>query len=225
MIAALQVRPDPGLVVPPAPPITEPPPVDEGAVEIVECGEPLVALDDSFLCLDLYRVDGWPGTEPVTYARVSVRDRLLAAQATLPAGFTLVVFDAWRSPETVRALYAHFYGPGTTLPPGFLADPDDPDVIPPHTTGAAVDLTLAVDGRALALGTYFDDFTDCAHLTACERAGADPLARDLRRLLHAAMTGAGFAPNPTEWWHWSHGDQVWAARTGAPSARFAATRP
>jgi D-alanyl-D-alanine dipeptidase len=112
-----------------------------------------------------------------------------------------------------------------TLPPGFLADPDDPDVVPPHTTGAAVDLTLAVDGRALALGTYFDDFTAAAHLDACEQPAADPLARDLRRVLHAVMTGAGFAANRAEWWHWSTGDQAWAATTGATAAHFGTVRP
>ena len=145
--------------------------------------------------------------------------------ASVGAGFSLALYDGWRSPETVRALYEHFYGPGSTLAPGFLADPDDPAVIPPHTTGAAVDLALALDGDALALGTFFDDFTDAAHLTACERPGADPLARALRRVLHAAMTDAGFAPNPTEWWHWSYGDQAWAARTGAVTARFGPVRP
>ncbi len=225
MIAALQVRPDPGLTVPAAAPIAPPEPVDDAAVAVVECGEALVAVDDTFRCLNLYRVDGWAGTRTTTFVRASVRDRLVAAQARLPAGFSLALYDGWRSPETVRALYEHFYGPGSTLAPGFLADPDDPAVIPPHTTGAAVDLTLALDGDALALGTFFDDFTDAAHLTACERPGADPLARALRRVLHAAMTDAGFAPNPTEWWHWSYGDQAWAARTGAVTARFGPVRP
>ena len=225
MIAAFQTRPPAGLVVPPAPPITAPPPVDDVAIPIVECGEPLVPLDDALTCLNLYRVDGWAGTAPVTYARATVRERLLAAQVTLPDGFAFAVFDAWRSPVTARALYAHFYGPGSVLPPGFLADPDDPAVVPPHTTGAAVDLTLSVGGQALALGTCFDDFSDAAHLDACERPGADRLARDLRRVLHATMTAAGFAPNPTEWWHWSCGDQAWAATTGAGAARFGPIAP
>jgi zinc D-Ala-D-Ala dipeptidase len=216
---------DLAITVPAAAAVTTPAPVDESRVPIVECGEPLVPLDDAFTCLNLYAVDGWAGTVPVTYVRAAVRERLLDAQDSLPAGWALAIFDAWRSPETVRALYDHFYGPGTTLPPGFLADPDDPDVVPPHTTGAAVDLTLAVEGHALALGTYFDDFTAAAHLDAYERPGRDPTARDLRRVLHAAMTGAGFAPNPTEWWHWSHGDQAWAARADARTARFGPTRP
>jgi len=34
-----------------------------------------------------------------------------------------------------------------------------------------------------------------------------------RRLLCHAMTEEGFAPNPTEWWHYSYGDQMWAALT------------
>ena len=44
---------------------------------------------------------------------------------------------------------------------------------------------------------------------------------DLRRVMEAE----GFTVNPTEWWHWSHGDQAWAAHTGASTARYGPARP
>jgi zinc D-Ala-D-Ala dipeptidase len=198
----------------------DPPPVDE-------CGEALVELapTERLALLNLYFADGWDGTAPTVWLRRDVARRLAAAAASLPGGFGLAVFDGWRSPATVRALYRHFYGPGSTLPPGFLADPDDPDVVPPHGTGAAVDLTLTWHGRALALGTCFDDFTDLAHLRSLESAPPSDPARGLRRLLHLHLGAAGFVGMREEWWHVSHGDQFWAHATGATSAPYGPTQP
>ena len=196
-------QPPPGAVagveVPPAEDL--PPLVDPDArgrtVGIVECDEPLVRLVEGprLRLLNLYRRDGWTGTSDDVWLRAGVAERLLAAASSLPDDWGLAVFDGWRSPATVRALYEHFYGPGSTLPPGFLADPDDPDVVPPHTTGAAVDLTLTWRGTALALGTVFDDFTPAAHLRSLEApppGGPDDPSRALRRLLHAHLAPQGF---------------------------------
>ncbi len=192
---------------------------------IAECGEPLVRLTEGprLRLLNLYRRDGWAGTSDAVWLRAGVADRLLAAAASLPDGWGLAVFDGWRSPVTVRALYEHFYGPGSTLPPGFLADPDDPDRVPPHTTGAAVDVTLTWQGTALALGTVFDDFTPAAHLRSLE--DSDDPSRALRRLLHAHLAPQGFVGLAEEWWHVSYGDQHWAAVTGELSAPYGPTSP
>jgi D-alanyl-D-alanine dipeptidase len=37
------------------------------------------------------------------------------------------------------------------------------------------------------------------------------------------MIEAGFAANPTEWWHFSFGDQMWAKLTGADAALYGGT--
>ena len=34
------------------------------------------------------------------------------------------------------------------------------------------------------------------------------------------MTEEGFAGHPDEWWHFSWGDQMWAALTGAGEAHY-----
>jgi len=194
---------------------------------IVECGEPLVAVDDVLSCLNLYRGDGWAGTHDATWLRAGAVERLVAAQAALPDGFGLAVFDGWRSPITCRALFDHFYGPGSTLPPGFVADPDHPHWPPPHTTGGAVDLTLTWHGQALALGTAFDDFSPAAAADALERGTASDAEpdRSLRRLLAGVLAAQGFAGLAEEWWHVSWGDQHWAACTGATHARYGPTAP
>ena len=197
-----------------------------GTVAVAD-DEPLVDAGRDLLCINCYFGAGWAGTSPTTWLRLGVVHRLIELASGLPDGFGLAIFDGWRSPTTVRALYAHYYGPGSTLEPGFLADPDAEDLDatppppPPHGTGGAVDLTLSWRGTPLSLGTPFDEFTARAHLTALEEApgGADEspdaLDRDLRRLLHAVMTDAGFAAYDQEWWHFSYGDHAWAAATGA----------
>ena len=214
-----------GVPVPEAPPLSDPPVADPPP--IAERGEPLVAVGPSerVALLNLYFAAGWDGTHPTVWLRAEVARRLEAAARSLPAGFGLAVYDGWRSPQTIRALYEHFYGPGSDLPPGFLADPDDPAVVPPHVTGAAVDVTLTWEGRALALGTCFDDFGPRAHLRALEDERAGDAARGLRRLLHRHLSGAGFVGLREEWWHVSFGDQRWAAATGAASAPYGATAP
>ena len=155
--------------------------------------------------------------------RQSVRDRLVAAAATLPSDVTLVVLDGWRSPEFQRELLAYYSRGGDVT--GFVADPDDPSAPAPHTTGGAVDLTLRWRGACLGLGTDYDAFTDDAAVDALERTGAaSRVARDLRRLLAGALSGQGFVPHPGEWWHWSYGDVRWAAVTGAEATRYATVR-
>jgi D-alanyl-D-alanine dipeptidase len=199
----------------------------DGDLPVEECGEPLVEVDAHLQCLNLYRVDGWAGVPERTWVRAEVLERLLFAQSLLPDGFSLAVFDGWRSPETVRALYDHFYGPGSLLEPGFLANPDDPTIVPPHLTGAAVDLTLAWRGQPLALGTQFDDFTARSWVHALEGGGPDQHEpdRSLRRLLHAVMRAAGMVGMREEWWHFSYGDQRWAAVQRQPRAVYGPTRP
>jgi len=186
----------------------------------------MVALDGDHMCLHAYRQVGWPGTPDIAWLRAGAAERLQIAAEQLPIGFGFAVFDSWRSIETIRALYSHFYGPGSVLEPGFLADPDAPGLVPPHLTGGAIDLTLTWEGTPLSLGTPFDEFSDRAHLQALE---PDPEPsepdRSLRRLLYQAMTGAGFAPFNQEWWHYSWGDAAWALWSGEPAAQYGAVTP
>ncbi|MDB4967732.1 MAG: D-alanyl-D-alanine dipeptidase [Myxococcales bacterium] len=75
----------------------------------------------------------------------------------------------------------------------------DPKVGSRHNRGAAVDLTL-VDrrGRAVAMPSDYDEFTERAHR---DFAGGTEEARANRRLLEEVMGRHGFVGLPTEWWH------------------------
>jgi D-alanyl-D-alanine dipeptidase len=43
-----------------------------------------------------------------------------------------------------------------------------------------------------------------------------------RCLLATVMGAAGLAQHPNEWWHFSHGDQLWAWRCRKPQALYGA---
>jgi len=156
-------------------------------------------------------------------------------------GLEIFLFDAWR-PRAVQAYFHDVWMPrelarrGSTLSGAALteeverywaAPTDDPSSPAPHATGAAVDLTLRwKEGDSLWMGSLFDDVTALAHRDRFESLSlenfsfSDQEARANRRLLHWLMIEEGFAGHPDEWWHFSWGDQLWAALTGAPAAHY-----
>jgi len=100
----------------------------------------------------------------------------------------------------------------------------------PHSTGAAIDLSIRWQngGDFLWMGSLFDDASAISHAAHYETPVADTAfsfsageARANRRLLHWLMTGQGFAANPNEWWHFSYGDQMWAQFLAQPAAFYA----
>jgi D-alanyl-D-alanine dipeptidase len=175
--------------------------------DLVEVAHPRVRV------MAAYWHEGWPHAVPGAWLRPQALQRVIRAVESLPAPFGLAVWDAWRDPRLQAALHDRVYQ-DTSLAPGFVAYPDpDPRRCPPHASGGTVDLTLTWKGHALSLGTRFDAFVPQAAADALEPDGQDP-ARQLRRLLAAAMSGAEFVQHPQEWWHWEFGTRYWAAVTG-----------
>jgi D-alanyl-D-alanine dipeptidase len=115
----------------------------------------------------------------------------------------------------------------------------NPDSPPPHSTGAAIDLTLAFSRSPLWMGTIPDDTSEASWPDYVERhpehqkiVGRFTFLEALRnrRLLYWVMTEAGFIVHPYEWWHVSKGDQIWAKlttyRTGVHTpAYYSSIRP
>lgn len=199
-----------GLTEPDAPAVVLPPALDPARPPSVgENGERLREPDVPWV--DAYRDLPLPGRDAIV-VRDEVATRLTRAASALPQGFGLLVLDGWRSPDFQRSLLEYYRNLHPDLGEGYVSDPEG-SLVAPHTTGGAVDLTLTWDGVPLALGTDFDAFTDQARVDALEVAPS--VERGLRRLLAAALRGAGFVPYPLEWWHWSYGEQWWAAGTGA----------
>lgn len=208
---------------PGAPAVPVVPPTAEGA------GEQLVALaHPRLLDVAAYRVQGFPSTVGGAYLRQGAAERVVDVAEALPEPFGLAVFDAWRDPQLQTFLYHRAYDGHPELPPGFVSPPSmDPGTPPPHATGGTVDLTLTWEGFPLALGTDFDEFDERAFAASLEGVGggADTLARDLRRMLRAAMAHAGFVVLAREWWHFEFGTRLWAAVRGVEPRYGRAARP
>lgn len=186
-----------------------------------------------------HKVDG--ATDRL-WLRRTVAEKLSRVNArAAQAGLELFLFDAWR-PRAVQAYFHDVWMPaelqrrdpslsGAALTEEveryWAAPSEDASSPAPHATGAAVDLTLRwKDGGQLWMGSLFDDVTRLAHRDRFEHLEAetfsfsDQEARANRRLLHWLMVAEGFAGHPDEWWHFSWGDQMWAALSGATSAHY-----
>jgi len=222
-------------------------------ITIADCREPLQLLPPVLLRLEPhpYAALGAPygaGESPFQL-RSGVIQRLLLAQASLQrrdGALRLAIFDGWR-PLAVQQFMVD-----TTiaeqckrvdLDPGspsaerdrivaevsrFWAPPsEDPATPPPHSTGAAVDLTLALaDGTPLEMGGAIDAIgavsepEHYAQLAADDPGGDAALWHHRRRLLNDVMAESGFARHPNEWWHFSYGDQLWAWLQQQPVAIY-----
>jgi D-alanyl-D-alanine dipeptidase len=85
----------------------------------------------------------------------------------------------------------------------------DMNTPPPHSTGAAVDITLVNDiGEIVDMGSPIDEMSERSHPDYYINSHQGYHAH--RQLLHNVMLQAGFQRNPREWWHFSFGDQMWA---------------
>lgn len=168
------------------------------------------------------------------YLREGVLERLIEAQAQLPAGLRLLIVEGYRAPGLQRRYFENYAARLRAEQPGWTGEQIrsaasrfvSPPEIAPHSAGAAVDLTLAdPDGRELDLGTRMNA-TPEESAGACytDAAGISDQARTHREILARALTAEGFVNYPTEWWHWSFGDRYWALITGAASACYGPSR-
>jgi zinc D-Ala-D-Ala dipeptidase len=226
---------------------------------IVECGEPLAVLPPELLRLEPhpYQALGAPygsGGGPFQLRQGVVR-RLLEAQRHLQTRhpqLRLAIFDGWR-PLAVQAFMVEQAIATTCVERGIdparpspareqvVADvgrfwaPPNADVAapPPHSTGAAVDLSLAdvATGFPREMGSAIDTIgavSEPDHFLQQAQACAEGCPEQQRYLLwhqhrswlREAMGSAGFSQHPHEWWHFSWGDQLWAWRQEKPHAHY-----
>lgn len=168
--------------------------------------------------------------------RQGVLDALLAAQKRLQAkraGWKIMLFDLYR-PNSVQVFMVErefgIKAREAGLDPAALTKAQrdslaekvfkywaipstDPATPPPHSTGSAMDITLADEyGREVDMGSAIDEGAPPAapdyFATASDEAGRK--AHQNRELLREIMLAEGFHQHPGEWWHFSRGDQLWA---------------
>ncbi|MEU7743841.1 M15 family metallopeptidase [Nonomuraea sp. NPDC049158] len=178
------------------------------------------------------RVDKRMADRAGAYAhlRSGLLARLERAERRLPDGFHLLVVEGYRPIDTQRRIFEEYRDglraafPDMSLDEAYIAASRyvSPVEVAPHTAGAAVDLTLsAPDGTEYDMGTQVNDNpeeSDGACYMDATNISAD--ARAHRKILADALEPVGLVNYPTEWWHWSFGDQYWALAEGRPYAHY-----
>jgi D-alanyl-D-alanine dipeptidase len=186
------------------------------------------------------------GDKSPYFLRQGVLERLHQAQTvlqTLKPGWKVQIFDAYR-PIAVQQFIVDYTFNTTLAERGltiaqlteteqakiwdevyqFWATPSfDPATPPPHSTGAAIDVTLVDEaGQTIEMGSaidelsprsYPDHFADSAIWHPLNPEVTSEAAQNFhtnRQLLQQVMQSAGFLQHPNEWWHFSWGDQFWA---------------
>ena len=224
-------------------------------VEIEECGEPLVPIplkEFAVVTPHPYEVLGAPyGDRSPYWLRQSVVAALQQAQRQLHKthpDWRIQVFDAYR-PIPVQQFMVDYTAQELAQQRGrvlvdlpeaakqtlleevyqFWALPShNSKTPPPHSTGAAIDITLVDStGQPVDMGSPIDEVSARSHPDHFQKF-ADPNSQIFhhhRSLLRHCMISAGFQQHPNEWWHFSSGDQLWAwliaQATGSPrTARY-----
>lgn len=225
-------------------------------IPIFECGEPLVPIPPGLFALETphpyVKLAAPYGDKSPYYLRQGVLESLIAAQTELQRrhpGWKICIFDAYR-PIAVQQFMVD-YTFAQTLRSQELCEDDlseaqrqaileqvyqfwavpssKPSTPPPHSTGAAVDVTLVNEqGHPIDMGSPIDEMSSRSYPDYFAlHSGSDELAyyrsrggtavcdrthifHKNRQLLKRVMLGAGFHQHPNEWWHFSLGDQMWA---------------
>ncbi|MBW8886336.1 MAG: M15 family metallopeptidase [Fibrobacteres bacterium] len=176
----------------------------QASAEFVDISaNPALAIDlkyasaDNFLAADLYGDFRIPFLHRIAAAKLDSAARLLAAERP---GAKLVVYDALRPRSVQYRLWDKVKG---TPREKYVANPATGSM---HNYGFAVDLgVLDASGKAMDMGSPFDDFSDLAQPrleSAFLKSGAlTPVQVADRKLLRRIMEKAGFIQLPLEWWH------------------------
>jgi D-alanyl-D-alanine dipeptidase len=200
-------------------------------IPIQDNGEPLVDLQTiPELFVDLSRENVQKKSANISFVRKSVAEMLVKAQKTLPSGYKFIIKEGHRDIETQAEIFNEYMDflkkefPSLSeqkLYEKASAYVAPPDIVPPHSTGGAVDLTLMTeDGKEIDMGTKFNADPEESDFSNYTNAPISEDIKEKREMLKNAMESVGFVNYPTEWWHWSYGDRYWAFIKGNSSALY-----
>lgn len=211
-------------------------------IKIKDCGEPLLPIPLEKFAVESphpYQKLGAPydqaGVNSPYYLRQSVLKRLIQAQTQLNQDYPnwkIQVFDAYRPVEVQQFMVDYVFqarvqSKGLILEElssrqqqnireevhQFWAVPSlNPATPPPHSTGAAIDVTLVNEvGEVINMGTVIDEISPCSSPDYFEAYTnfEEQKYHQNRQILSRIMNSVGFQQHPHEWWHFSYGDQLW----------------
>ena len=206
-------------------------------IPIIENHEPLVELKDQ-KALAYGPSPEVSNNQDYTKLRKSVYDKLIQAQALLPNGLRLCLYEGYRSLSLQKFLFEGRFSKVKSLHPDWsnkqlfnetlklvspIVNQDGSKNIPPHSTGGAIDVYLVNEaGQPVPMGIevkdWMEDGDGSLSLSDSQKISAE--ARAYRKIMSDALEAVGFANYPHEYWHWSYGDRYWAHQTGHPAAIY-----
>ena len=204
-------------------------------IPVNECGEQLVNLSEYDFVLEPMYFNKGLSNDSKMFLRKSVADKLLQTQEKL-GEYKFKIWYGFRSRSVQKTIYDKFWKELSEAHPDwdeeklkievgtFASVPNNSNRVPPHATGAAVDLTLIdQEGKELDMGTAFDYFGPEASSLYFEKNYKNEIVRNNRKILREAMLSAGFSGDKDEWWHFDYKNQKWAAELDQNEAIYGET--
>lgn len=212
---------------------TAEPVTDLRHIKIIDNMEPLVNYLQE--CPNLLKARSRWQYERVSFLRASVAGMLCKATEILPNQYRFAVLEGWRPEYIQKRMYLASWKRWKARHPDWsdvqlrrvvnrFTAPIHGKVPPPHSTGGAFDILLAdIGGNELDMTSPFEAYDPrCFESFA---AGLSNVAMENRKILFSALETVGLTNYPSEWWHWSFGDQGWAYRTKASNAIYDRIEP
>jgi D-alanyl-D-alanine dipeptidase len=202
-------------------------------IPIIENNEPLIDIKELKILKYGFSPE-IPNNTNYTKMRLSVFHKLVEAQALLPKGLSFCLYEAYRSISLQQLLFDTRFAKVKALYPNWsneelfdetikmvapVINKDSSINIPPHSTGAAVDVYLIDEFRqAVDMGIHpekwMDDIEGTLSQTNCSFISKEAQAN--RQIMSNALMAVGFVNYPTEYRHWSYGDRYWAYHQKQP---------
>jgi D-alanyl-D-alanine dipeptidase len=212
-------------------------------ISIRECGESLMPIPSDIFALETphpYEKLGAPyhlsKADSPYYLREGVLQQLIIAQNFLQQKYPqrkILIFDAYRPVEVQQFMVDYNFretakSQGYSLP--LLSEEKKAEILaqvyqfwavpshdratpPPHSTGAALDITLVDENnQIIEMGSPIDEISPRSYPNHFANS-SEPREKQYhqnRELLKEIMVEAGFQQHPNEWWHFCFGDQMWA---------------
>ncbi len=181
----------------------------------------------------------WKLREEVVKRLIKVNDYLKLKNKS----FCLLIYDSWRPIEVQQFMFnrafileckrldiyasvkdMELYPLVKRKVEKFWAYPSlDEKCPPPHSTGGALDITLADNfGNIMDMGSNIDQMDEKSKPDFYKNIeNKDAIIwNDRRNLLKEIMIKFDFVQHPNEWWHFSYGDQLWAWKNKKTNALY-----
>ena len=173
-----------------------------------------------------------------TFLRKTVYEKLKEANNQLPKGVHFCLYEGYRSLSLQKMIFEEQYQHvklrhsdwpltdifnETTKLVSPVINQDGSKNIPPHSTGAAIDVYLIDDnGKPLDMGIHPKDWMKDkdGRLSLTDSKNISDEAISNRKIMSRVLTNVGFVNYPTEYWHWSYGDKYWAFIKKQPFAIY-----